>query len=184
MISLTPVIGLGLVLMITGCGASSVEELHVWMVEQSKQTRPKLVVLDKSRPFEPLSYTQTTPMDPFNALKLTHASSNKSLALREIQGSLMGAQSSHQTAHLKDFPLEAMTMVGSLTQAGQTVGLVKVENNLYQVRVGNPLGQNLGRVSNVSESAITVRERVQDAPGKLGKWTERMATLALQARLN
>jgi type IV pilus assembly protein PilP len=184
MISLAPFFGLCLVLMITGCGSSSVDELHLWVLAQSKQTSPKPVTVEKIRPFEPLSYTPTTPIDPFNALKLTQPNNNKSPAPSATQGSLTGTESLHQKAQLADFPLEAMTMVGSLTQAGQTVGLVKVENNLYQVRVGNLLGQNLGRVSKVSEGAITVRERVQDAPGKSGKWTERMATLPLQARLN
>ena len=68
-------------------------------------------------------------------------------------------------------------MVGSLNKAGQLVALVRVDNLLYQVRVGNYLGQNYGRITKVTESDLTLREIVQDAAGE---WIERPATLKLQ----
>jgi type IV pilus assembly protein PilP len=69
--------------------------------------------------------------------------------------------------------------VGSIIKAGQPVALVKVDNLLYQVKLGNHLGQNYGRVVKISESEITLREIVQDA---VGEWIERVATLQLQER--
>ena len=72
-----------------------------------------------------------------------------------------------------------MSMVGTLIKQGQPVGLVKVDNLLYQVRPGNYLGQNYGRITKVSESEIVLRELVQDASGE---WVERVATLQLQER--
>jgi type IV pilus assembly protein PilP len=67
-------------------------------------------------------------------------------------------------------------MVGSLTKAGQPVALVRVDNLVYQVRAGNYLGQNYGRVTKVTETSIALREIVQDAAGE---WIERTATLQL-----
>jgi type IV pilus assembly protein PilP len=72
-----------------------------------------------------------------------------------------------------------MTMVGSLVKQGQPVALVKVDNLLYQVRPGNYLGQNYGRITKVGEAEVTLREIVQDAAGE---WIERTATLQLQER--
>ncbi len=71
-------------------------------------------------------------------------------------------------------------MVGSLIKAGQPVALVRVDNLLYQVHVGNYLGQNYGRITKVTETGITLREIVQDAAGE---WIERTATLQLQEAL-
>ena len=68
-------------------------------------------------------------------------------------------------------------MVGSLINIGKPVALVRVDNLLYQVRVGNYLGQNYGRITKISESGLTLREIVQDAAGE---WIERTATLQLQ----
>ena len=59
------------------------------------------------------------------------------------------------------------------------MALIKVDNLLYQVRPGNYLGQNYGRVMKISETEITLREIVQDA---VGEWVERPSTLQLQER--
>ena len=70
-------------------------------------------------------------------------------------------------------------MVGSFSRQGQPVALVKVDSLLYQVKPGNYLGQNYGRVVKIAETEITLREIVQDA---VGEWIERPATLQLQER--
>ena len=56
------------------------------------------------------------------------------------------------------------------------VALVKVGGLLYQVRPGQYLGQNYGRVTRISETDVTLREIVQDSGGE---WIERPATLKL-----
>jgi len=80
---------------------------------------------------------------------------------------------------LEAFPLDSMALVGSLVQAGKPVALVKVDSLLYQVRPGNYLGQNYGRVTKINETEVTLREIVQDA---VGEWIERTATLQLQEK--
>lgn len=72
-----------------------------------------------------------------------------------------------------------MTMVGSLIKQGQPVALIRVDNLLYQVRPGNYLGQNYGRIMKVDETEVVLREIVQDSAGE---WIERTATLQLQER--
>jgi len=67
-------------------------------------------------------------------------------------------------------------MVGSLIKAGQPVALVRVDNLIYQVRAGNYLGQNYGRITKVTETSVVLREIIQDAAGE---WIERPATLQL-----
>ena len=79
-----------------------------------------------------------------------------------------------QTMRVKNVPV---TVVGLLDRKGQRVALVKVGTLLHQVRVGNYLGQNYGRILRISESDITLREIVQDGTGE---WIERQAVLQLQ----
>jgi type IV pilus assembly protein PilP len=78
---------------------------------------------------------------------------------------------------LEAFPLDSMAMVGSLDKAGVATALLKVDSLIYQVKVGNYLGQNYGKVVKITETAIQLREIVQDATGD---WTERMTMLDLQ----
>ena len=80
---------------------------------------------------------------------------------------------------LESFPLDAMAMVGSLQRGGRPVALVRIDNLLYQVRVGNYLGLNFGRVTKIDETEVTLREIVQDPTGD---WIERTASLVLQER--
>jgi type IV pilus assembly protein PilP len=57
------------------------------------------------------------------------------------------------------------------------VALVSVDRMLYQVRVGDYMGQNNGRVVKIEEGRIELREVVQDASGE---WVERAASLQTQ----
>ena len=75
--------------------------------------------------------------------------------------------------------LYSMTMVGSVVKHGQPYALLKVDNLLYQVKVGDYLGQNYGKITKITETDISLREIVQDAAGE---WIERGASLQLQER--
>lgn len=70
-------------------------------------------------------------------------------------------------------------MVGSLTRDKQRYALLRVDSLLYQVKAGDYLGQNFGRITKISETDITLREVVQDAAGE---WIERTSTLQLQEK--
>src|SRR5256885_5441500 len=72
---------------------------------------------------------------------------------------------------------DLMTMVGSLDKKGVPTALVRVGTLLYQVRAGNYLGQNYGKVTRITETSIQLREIVQDGSGD---WIERNSTLELQ----
>ena len=80
---------------------------------------------------------------------------------------------------LEFYTLDGMNMVGSVTKQGRQFALLKVDNLLYQVKVGDYLGQNYGRILKISETEIALREIVQDAAGE---WIERPGTLQLQEK--
>jgi type IV pilus assembly protein PilP len=78
---------------------------------------------------------------------------------------------------LESFPLDTITMVGFLKKGKQDVALVKADSLIYQVSKGMYMGQNYGKIKSISDSAITLREIVQDG---VGEWIERDAVLELQ----
>jgi type IV pilus assembly protein PilP len=77
---------------------------------------------------------------------------------------------------LEAYPLDSMSMVGSINKLGQPYALLRVEGLLYQVKVGDYLGQNYGRVLKLNETELVLREVVQDAAGE---WIERNTSLQL-----
>lgn len=165
-------------LMLAGCGASSEDELRQWMQEQKSQTRPKLTPISEPKQFKPEGYTQVAAIEPFSNQKLTQALKRDSTQTA-VSGALIAPELARRKEALESFPLDTMALVGSLIKTGQPVALIKVDNLLYQVRPGNYLGQNYGRVMMIAETEVSLREIVQDAAGE---WIERTATLQLQER--
>jgi type IV pilus assembly protein PilP len=70
-------------------------------------------------------------------------------------------------------------MVGSVVRGGRQYALLRVDNLLYQVKPGDYIGQNYGRIERISETDVAYREIVQDAAGE---WIERKSALQLQER--
>lgn len=167
-----------MILALAGCGASTDDELTQWMADQKKQTLPKVTPISEPKQFKPESYSQVTAIEPFSNQKLTQAL-KKEATQSASNGALIAPELARRKEALESFPLDAMALVGSLVKAGQPVALVRVDKLLYQVRPGNYLGQNYGRVMKISETEVTLREIVQDA---VGEWIERPATLQLQER--
>ena len=162
-------------LLLSACGSSD-QELQSWMTDQRNQSRSKIERLPEPKKFSPQAYTQEGLVEPFSNQKLAQAlkrDSNQSTA----NTALIAPELARRKEPLEASPLDAVAMVGSLVKAGQPVALVRVDNLLYQVRVGNHLGQNYGRITKVSETGLSLREIVQDAAGE---WIERTATLQLQ----
>lgn len=158
-----------------GCGASGQEELQQWMAEQRNATKPRVDPLPEPTKFSPQAYSQEGSIDPFSSQKLTQAL-NRDSNQAAANAALVAPELSRRKEPLEAFPLDAVAMVGSLVKAGQPVALVRVDSLIYQVRVGNYLGQNYGRITKVNETTLALREIVQDASGE---WIERIATLQL-----
>ena len=90
---------------------------------------------------------------------------------------LIAPEMARRKEPLEAFPIDTMTMVGSLNKIGKPTALLKVDALLYQVQLGNHLGLNYGRITKITETAVELREIVQDATGD---WIERNVSLELQ----
>jgi type IV pilus assembly protein PilP len=175
-IRIPAVLALGLVL--TACGGSDSDDLSRWMADQRNQSRPKVVPIPEPKVFKPVGYGLADTVEPFSREKLAQALKRDGVQAVSNAG-LVAPELARRKQALEAFPLDSMALVGSLVQAGQPVALVRVNNLLYQVRQGDYLGQNYGRVMKINETEVALREIVQDA---VGEWIERTASLQLQER--
>jgi type IV pilus assembly protein PilP len=164
---------------LSACGTSDQEEIQQWMQEQRAQTKPNVQPIPEPKKFTPQDYTQEASVEPFSLQKLAQALKRDSQQSSSASAALLAPELNRRKEPLEAFPLDSMAMVGSLMKQGQPVALVKVDNLLYQVRPGNYLGQNYGRITKVGETEVVLRELVQDAAGE---WVERVATLQLQEK--
>ena len=160
--------------LLAGCEGDT-QELKDWMDQQRREVKPSVPPLAAPKKFTPVPYANAQQVDPFSLQKL-------SVALKQEArqpSSLLAAEMSRRKEPLEAYPLDAMSMVGSVTKAGVPFALLRVDNLLYQVKAGDYLGQNYGRILRITETEVALREVVQDAAGE---WTERTATLQLQER--
>lgn len=173
------VLALAVAAALGGCGGPEHEEVHKWMQDQRAQTKPQVTPIPEPKKFTPQVYTQETVVDPFSQQKLMQALKRDAQQAGTASAALLSPELNRRKEPLEAYPLDTMKMVGSLVKEGQPVALIKVDNLLYQVRPGNYLGQNYGRVTKVSETEVVLRELVQDAAGE---WIERSSTLQLQEK--
>ncbi|TAN09572.1 MAG: pilus assembly protein PilP [Burkholderiaceae bacterium] len=163
-----------LVLLATGCSQGHAD-LDAWIAQERQQAVPKVTPLKQPTVYTPLAYSQASAPDPFSQERLTRVLRTETT--RNTGASLIARELERRKEPLEAFPLDVMSMVGTLDGGGKKVALVRVDRLLYQVRVGEHLGQHYGLVTAISDNEVTLREVVQDATGD---WIERAATLQLQ----
>jgi type IV pilus assembly protein PilP len=159
---------------LAGCGAN-IDELQSWMDQQRREVKPTVQPIAPPKKFDPQPYAAVDAVDPFSTQKL-------SVALKQDvkqPNSLLAAEMNRRKEPLEAYPLDSMSMVGSVVRSGRPYALLRVDNLLYQVKAGDYLGQNFGKITKITETDITLREIVQDASGE---WIERPGTLQLQER--
>lgn len=164
---------------LAGCGGADDGEIQAWMRQQRAATKPKVEPIAEPKPFTPQAYEQEAAVEPFSSQKLTRALKREEQQAGTASAALLAPELNRRKEPLEAYPLDAMVMVGSLLKQGQPVALIRVDKLLYQVKPGNYLGQNYGRITKVAESEVVLRELVQDAAGE---WIERTATLQLQEK--
>lgn len=158
---------LGVVLLLAGCGGESHQDLRAWMQEQGKGVKGKLDPLPQVKPYEPFTYNAFDLPDPFKPRKIEPLKAGNNLA----------PDLTRRKEPLEAYPLESLQMVGTLQRGPSTYALVRTtEKDIYQVKVGNYLGQNFGVIVGITDSEIRLKELVQDGTGD---WTERSSTLQL-----
>jgi type IV pilus assembly protein PilP len=167
-----------LALLLAGCGSDDHDELRAWMQDVSKDMRGKIPPLPAVKPYEAVPYEVEAAVDPFRASKiepegkLRHGSGKGGLQpdfeARELRNSM-----------LEKYPLESIKMIGFLNINRKPLAVVQVDQHVKQVRVGEFMGMDFGRVTQISEREVALKELIQDSEGD---WIERTTTLAMQSK--
>jgi type IV pilus assembly protein PilP len=158
---------------LAGCGDGGVDEVRQWMAEVKSQTKVDIPKLSEPKRFTPFAYSGKTTVDPYSPSKLAVAMA------KQAGGSSTGFKPDLERRRepLESYPLDALKMVGTLERPGLTYVLLQADKTVFQAKVGNYVGQNLGMITKITDSEVELKEIVQDAAGD---WVERKAKLELQ----
>lgn len=162
----TAVLAASLAFALSACGEGAYKDLEQFVKQSGQGLRGKVEPLPEVKSYEAFTYAAFDQLDPFKPSRLEP----------KFVGGGPEPDPSRRREALEEFPLEDLKMVGTLERKGITYALVRSpDNNLAQVKLGDHVGQNHGRITAISESEIRLREIVQESGG----WIERDNTLQL-----
>ncbi len=153
---------------LVACTGDEGDDLDQYMRDAAKDVKPRIKSLPEVKPYLALQYNADGMLvDPFRARKAVNKSS-------VLQPNLNRAKEP-----LEAYPLESLKYVGLLSKNKLTFALLKTPDNaVQQVKLGNYVGQNFGRVMQISDGEVVLKEIVQDDLS--GDWVERTSNIALQ----
>jgi len=147
---------------VVACGGD-MSDLQGYIAEVKQRPGGRIEPLPQIKPYETFRYRADNMRSPFMPDK-REASSGKSTGPTPIEN--------RNKEYLEQFPLDTLSMVGTLARAGKTFGLVQTSDGLvHRVVPGNYVGQNDGRIVNIDDSGIQVEELVPDGIGGFFKRT-------------
>jgi type IV pilus assembly protein PilP len=158
--------------LVAACGGEQHSDLKEELAQATKDFRGRVDPLPQVKPYEPVPYQGEGTVDPFRPERIEVAQAGRPSPNQDK----IAAHDKRVKEPLEAFPLDALQMLGTITQGKEVYALVKAGPNLYRVRRGMYLGQNLGVITSIDDTAINLRELVQDSGGE---WVERESALPL-----
>jgi type IV pilus assembly protein PilP len=149
---------------LAACGSGQ-SDLQKWIDETKKRPGGHIQPLPEVKPYETFVYGAGKLRSPFQPQGPGGAQQSLRPNVRRNREFLEG------------FSLDTLKMVGTFKVGSQFYGLVQSKDGLvHKVQPGNYLGQNDGRVTEITAGKISLIEIVPDG---LGGYIERPASLAL-----
>ena len=152
------------VALVLGCSGRD-SDLGRFIDATKKEPGGRVEPLPEVKPYNSYAYTSGALRSPF------------------VPGGSRGAtagprpDSGHNREFLEQFSLDTLKMVGTINLKGQSYGLVRVaDGRVQRVLVGNRLGQNDGKITEITPNKISLIELVPDG---LGGYIERPAAMAV-----
>ena len=148
--------------------ANDTDELKQKVAEIRARPGERIEPLPEIKPYDAFKYDAGSERSPF--IPSSSAKSNLATSARP--------DVNRPREFLEQFPLDTLSMVGTLQLQGRTYGLLQGKDGLvHRVQVGSHLGQADGSVTSITGTKVSVIELVADG---LGGYIERPAALTLK----
>ncbi|MEQ1801037.1 MAG: pilus assembly protein PilP [Gammaproteobacteria bacterium] len=151
---------------LTGCGGGQSDLLEY--IDKTK-ARPggRIEPLPQIKPYETFAYEADSLRSPFVPDRPAGRAGSSGPR----------PEATRPKEYLEQFPIDTLSMAGTISQSSSTYGLVQTQDGLlHKVKPGNYIGQYDGRVVAVTPSEIQIEELVPDG---IGGFYKRSAAIAL-----
>jgi type IV pilus assembly protein PilP len=151
-------------LIAAGCSGGQ-SDLQKWIEATKKKPGGRIQPLPEVKPYETYVYSATSLRSPFQPQGPSSGQAN------------LRPSSRRNREFLEGISLDTLKMVGTFKVGNNFYGLVQSKDGLvHKVQPGNYLGQNDGKVTEITGGRISLVEIIPDG---LGGYIERPASLAL-----
>jgi type IV pilus assembly protein PilP len=159
----------GLLASLSACGSDQ-RELQTYIDDVKARPGKGIEPLPEVRPTPKFVYEAGDRRSPF-------VPDTAEQRVRTNPNAVDGPDPNRTREPLEQEPLDSLKMVGTLSNASGTYGLVRDSEGLvHHVTIGNYMGQNDGRITGITDSEIDLVEIVHD---RLGGWIQRPASIGL-----
>jgi type IV pilus assembly protein PilP len=163
-ISRAAIIGVVLAGLATAGCSGGQSDLQKWIADTKKKPGGRIQALPEVKPYESFVYSAGNMRSPFQPQGASGQASLRPSTRRNRE-------------FLENFSLDTLKMVGTFKVGNNFYGLVQSKDGLvHKVQPGNYLGQNDGKVTDITGGKISLVEIIPDG---LGGYIERPASLAL-----
>lgn len=152
-------------LSLAGCG-NDMTDLHQFVEKVKSRPGPPVKPIPQLEPYETYTYHDQARRSPFQP------------PTPKARGDNGVRPDTHRNKeYLERFPLDSLTMVGTIKMDGVRYALIQDNDGLvHRVHQGNYMGQNDGRVVGIDADGLTLREIVPDG---LGGYVKRETKVSL-----
>ncbi|MBS0298918.1 MAG: pilus assembly protein PilP [Proteobacteria bacterium] len=155
--------------LLTACSQNDFSDLEAFVQSAGEGMQGQIDPLPEIKPYQYFTYQAFDIPSPFVPRKNDHV---------QTVGNGIQPDLARRKEVLEAYPLESLSMVGTLQQHDKIFALIKSpDGTLYRVQTGNYLGQNFGKINHISESEVKLSEIVQDG---VNEWIEKTSALMLK----
>jgi len=158
--------------MVSGCSNShKMAQIKDYVKKVKSQSIRDIEPLPIVKPYETYTYHDENLRSPFTP-PLPETATRKVITDNGIHPDI-----NRHKEPLEAYPLDSLRMVGTLQQDSKIWAIiVDPKGTVHRITKGNYVGQNDGRVDNITENKVNVTEIVSDPSGG---WRERKGEMAL-----
>ena len=168
-------------LFLVACASPDMSDLETQVEEILQRPPGKIKPLPEIRPYRPYVYQSGTAgaRDPYTVFFLRVSGEfNGAGAEDGLSEALRREMKERNLEELERFDLDSLQMLGYMENDEGLWGIVgDPEGVVHRVAIGNYIGKNFGKIVEVSETQIVLREIVKNASN--GRWENREAQLVL-----
>lgn len=167
-----PMLGISTMLL-SGCerNATNLEEYVALVKAMPGKDIPPIPEIKTYQPFDYPNHKR----DPFDASAIAAQLVPENKPISHIK-----IDNNRSKEYLEGFPLDSLSMVGTLNLKGALWALIRTpDGTIQRAREGNYLGQNHGKIQQIGQQSVDLNEIIADG---YGGYMERPASIALNSK--